>query len=221
MTGDDDAVVSRRHVCVGRLFPQSELRAVGCSSTVIAYRIEPRTSEPTDAIFAMRRSRARVLVLDAGLNIVGADRQVLRMLDDLGARSAGRVQPALEHQIRQWRAAGAPDGEFAAVQLTGIALRAVALEGPNSWTAVVLEPVCSRETLETATRRFGLSPRECDVLRLVLEGDSACEIGERLQIAEYTVGDYLKRIFAKTRVRNRSEMIAKVLGWRPLAPELV
>jgi DNA-binding CsgD family transcriptional regulator len=186
---------------------------------MIAYRIEPRTAEPADAIFSMRRPRARVLVLDAGLNIVGADPQALRMLDDLGARCAGRLQPALEQPIRQWRAAGAPDGEYATAQVTGIALRAIALDGPMPWTAVMLERVCTRETLETAKSRFRLSPRECDVLRLVLEGDSACEIGTRLQIAEYTVGDYLKRIFAKTHVRNRSEMIAKVLGWLPVAPE--
>ena len=162
----------------------------------------------------MRRPRVRVIVLDAALTIVGADGQALRMLDDFGARCAGRLQPALEHPIREWRAAGSPGNEFATVQLTGVALRAVALDGLGSWTAVLIERVCTRETLETATRRFGLSPRECDVLRLVLEGDSACEIGQRLQIAEYTVGDYLKRIFAKTHVRNRSEMIAKVLGWR-------
>jgi len=186
---------------------------------MIAYRIESRTAEPAEAVFSMRRPRARILVLDTGLNIVSADPQALRMLDDLGARCAGRLQPALEHPIRQWRAGGAPDGEFATAQVTGIALRAITLQGPMSWTAVVLERVCTRETLETAKGRFGLSPRECDVLRLVLEGDSACEIGARLRIAEYTVGDYLKRIFAKTQVRNRSEMIAKVLGWLPIASE--
>ena len=182
---------------------------------MIAYRIESRTAEPPDIIFSMRRRRARVLVLDAGLNIAGADTQALGMLDDLGARCAGRLQPALEQPIRQWRSAGAPGGEFATAHITGIALRVIALDGPTPWTVVMLERVCTRETLETAKGRYGLSPRECDVLRLVLEGDSASEIGVRLQIAEYTVGDYLKRIFAKTHVRNRSEMIAKVLGWVP------
>jgi DNA-binding CsgD family transcriptional regulator len=187
---------------------------------MIAYRIETRQPQPAEAVFAMRRPRARVMLLDAGLRIVGADAQALRMLDDLGARCAGRLQPAIEHPIRAWHAAGTPDGEFVAVPMPGIALRAVALDGASSWIAVMLERVCARETLESAARRHGLSPRECDVLRLLLEGDSACEIAQRLRIAEYTVGDYLKRIFAKTRVRNRSEMIAKILGWRPVAPEL-
>jgi len=185
---------------------------------MIAYRIESRATAP-DLIFSMRRRRARVLVLDAALDIVGADSQALRLLDDLGARCAGRLPPVLEQPIRQWRSAGAPSGEYATAHLTGVALRAIALDGPAPWTVVMLERVCTRETLDTAKARFGLSPRECDVLRLVLEGDSGAEIGARLQIAEYTVGDYLKRIFAKTHVRNRSEMIAKVLGWLPIGRE--
>lgn len=115
---------------------------------------------------------------------------------------------------------GSNESDFAAMPAPGLIVRAVRLDSEDGSMALLVERLCAREDLEAASRRFRLSPREIDVLRLLLEGDSACEIAERLRIAEYTVGDYIKRIFVKTRVRNRSEMIAKILGWFPLSSTL-
>jgi DNA-binding CsgD family transcriptional regulator len=154
-----------------------------------------------------------MIVLDASLAVAAADPHAVEILLDLGPRPADRLPGVLEAPVHAWYRDGAPDGELNLEPIPGVGVRAVYLGEPDAAVGILVERVCTRETLETATERFHLSPRERDVLRLLLEGDSACEIADRLGIVEYTVGDYIKRIFAKTRVRNRAEMIAKVLGW--------
>jgi len=57
-----------------------------------------------------------------------------------------------------------------------------------------------------------LSPRECEVLALVVEGCSNREIGEELGIARNTVKNHLHSIYTKLRVRNRTEAAAYAVG---------
>ncbi|MDP9025085.1 MAG: LuxR C-terminal-related transcriptional regulator [Candidatus Eremiobacteraeota bacterium] len=180
---------------------------------MIAYRIEPRLPEPDEFVASVRAARARVVIVSRDGTIIAADPVARRMLDDIEPHDANRLPRVIEAAVFAWidQKLG---GDLVATPLPGLLLRAMELNGDGAPIALLIEAMSTRAHLSTAARRFGLSRRECDVLRLVLEGDSACEIGTRLQIAEYTVGDYLKRIFAKTHVRNRSEMIAKVLGWR-------
>jgi LuxR family maltose regulon positive regulatory protein len=56
-----------------------------------------------------------------------------------------------------------------------------------------------------------LSPREMDVLRLIAEGRSNREIGERLYLALDTVKGHNRKIFGKLGVRSRTEAIARAL----------
>lgn len=53
--------------------------------------------------------------------------------------------------------------------------------------------------------RFGLSPREMEVLRVLTEGRSNREIGERLFISDRTVGVHVRRILSKLGVSGRVE----------------
>lgn len=57
----------------------------------------------------------------------------------------------------------------------------------------------------------GLSPREKEIIRLVCAGLPNKAISEVLEISPWTVGTYLKRIFAKLHVGSRAEMVARVL----------
>lgn len=60
-----------------------------------------------------------------------------------------------------------------------------------------------------------LSPREHQVLELVVEGASNDEIGHRLGISTRTVESHLRRLFDRVGVASRTELAARALreGW--------
>jgi DNA-binding CsgD family transcriptional regulator len=56
---------------------------------------------------------------------------------------------------------------------------------------------------------LGVTAREADVLRLVAEGLTNREIGERLFLSPRTVEKHVERLLAKTGVQNRSQLVAR------------
>lgn len=56
-----------------------------------------------------------------------------------------------------------------------------------------------------------LSPRECEICRLVASGLTNKEIGAVLEISEWTVATHLRRIFSKLEVHSKVAMVAHVL----------
>lgn len=162
------------------------------------------------AIAAMREARAALLILDERRRIVLADDRALHFLADASLHHRAPDE-ALQHI---WTRCDEADGD-GWVLVGAMKARVIPLAGTDGQRiALILEPLLTREALEGAAARYRLSPRESDVVRGLLDGASVSEIAGGLGIAESTVGDYLKRLFAKTRVRNRAEMIAKLLGWQ-------
>ena len=53
-----------------------------------------------------------------------------------------------------------------------------------------------------------LSPRQREVLALLLGGDTLKEAAEKLKISEHTVGDYVKGIYKNFSVSSRAELMA-------------
>jgi DNA-binding NarL/FixJ family response regulator len=51
----------------------------------------------------------------------------------------------------------------------------------------------------------GLSPREVEILRLVVRGLSNRQIGEALFISEHTAANHMRSILRKTSCANRTE----------------
>jgi DNA-binding CsgD family transcriptional regulator len=93
-------------------------------------------------------------------------------------------------------------------------VRVTRLEGcDESLFAMTLESFRGSDSLSRAARKFQLTPREIDVLGMILEGSSATEMARALQLAETTVQGYFKRLLSKTQSRNRPAMVANVLGW--------
>ena len=57
---------------------------------------------------------------------------------------------------------------------------------------------------------YGLTERERDVTRLVLEGSSTQQMADELVLSPHTVQQHLKSIFDKTGVRSRRDLVGKV-----------
>lgn len=59
--------------------------------------------------------------------------------------------------------------------------------------------------------RFGLTRREADVLKRLLDGLKNAEIAVTMAIAEQTVKDHLSRIYKKMGVKNRFELMRSLI----------
>ena len=78
---------------------------------------------------------------------------------------------------------------------------------------VLLEQVAEKHSInyESVAERFTLSKRELEVVRLICEGFTNREIGEKLYISEHTVKDHIKNIMRKMEVASRNELVAVLL----------
>lgn len=68
---------------------------------------------------------------------------------------------------------------------------------------------------------IALSPREGEIVRLVMKGMSTHSIALLLDISPWTVSTHLRRIFLKLSVSSRAEMVAQVLRDGLLAAEML
>lgn len=68
------------------------------------------------------------------------------------------------------------------------------------------------ELLDDFAERYKLTGREREVLEKACRGLNNPDIAESLFISEYTVKRHMNNIFQKTEVKNRYELISKVLG---------
>ena len=57
---------------------------------------------------------------------------------------------------------------------------------------------------------YGLTEREQQLTRLVLQGYSTLDIADRLVISVHTVQGHLRHIFTKTGVRFRRDLVTKI-----------
>jgi DNA-binding CsgD family transcriptional regulator len=76
--------------------------------------------------------------------------------------------------------------------------------------AVIVEPAHPARIVPLLMSVYGLTEREQEVTRLVLQGNSTTEIAERLVVSTHTVQQHLKSIFDKTGVRSRRDLVGKV-----------
>lgn len=169
-------------------------------------------------VLAMR-SNPKLIVLDDSLRIIFADWTAMLTLLPLAqnAEEPMQVLPSPLHEavleaVAGWGTKRA--AECVVEPLPDVVLRISRLSGvSNSYVAVFCESRIRRDDVKHAVAAYSLTRRERDVLTLVLRGFSSSEIAEELVISEATVGDYFKQLLRKTRSKNRTEMIARVLGW--------
>jgi len=84
------------------------------------------------------------------------------------------------------------------------------VSGRSRRVAVIVEPAHPARISPLLMSVYGLTERERDVTRLVLQGSSTTEIAARLVVSTHTVQQHLKSVFEKTGVRSRRDLVGKV-----------
>lgn len=146
---------------------------------------------------------------------------VERWLSELpdGNWEAGRLPSSvLALAGRALRMAERPDdsGEIAVARVlarsgTWLVLHgAVLVSGGSRRVAVIIEAGHPARISPLLMSAYGLTEREQDVTRLVLQGNSTGEIAERLMLSAHTVQQHLKSVFDKTGVRSRRDLVGKI-----------
>lgn len=75
---------------------------------------------------------------------------------------------------------------------------------------VVIEPARPKEVGWLHMAAYGLSPREREIVDLVVRGVSNRQIAATLYISEYTVQDHLSNVFDKVGVRGRQALVKRL-----------
>jgi DNA-binding CsgD family transcriptional regulator len=166
-------------------------------------------------------SEGSFYVLDRDLQIVlawSSENKPRVAITGLRTRIAERLPAVLEETVRQltagWGAAGEREGTGAARPVPFLVVRTAPMSGPTgSFIGVRIERFQPPNSLTAAATRFHISPREVQVLALLLDGEHLSEIGARLHITSSTVQDHIRSMVEKTGSRNRSDLIARILGW--------
>ncbi len=159
-----------------------------------------------------------LVVVDGTGEIESRSPGVDRLLADLpdADLDAGRLPSAVRSVAAR---AARPTGGAAEVAMarvlsrggTWMVLHGARLEGTGDpRVAVIVEPAHPARILGLLMAAFGLTERERDVTRLVLQGSSTTQIAGDLVVSPHTVQQHLKSIFEKTGVRSRRELAGKV-----------
>jgi DNA-binding CsgD family transcriptional regulator len=136
-----------------------------------------------------------------------------------GVWEAGRLPSSvLAVAGRALRAADNPrePGEIAVSRVRSRSGRWVVLHGTplisgeRRRVAVIVERGDSARISPLLMSAYGLTEREQEITRLVLQGNSTDEIAARLVLSPHTVQQHLKGVFDKTGVRSRRDLIGKV-----------
>ncbi|WP_280339643.1 helix-turn-helix transcriptional regulator [Nocardia neocaledoniensis] len=161
-----------------------------------------------------------LLILDHHGNVESSTPGAAQWLSELpdGDWDAGRLPSSvLALAGRTRRVAERPHGgEVTVVRVlsrtgTWVVLHGACLNSTGDpRTAIIIEPANPGRLYPLLMSAYGLTEREKDVTRLVLQGASTSQIAAELVLSAHTVQQHLKSIFDKTGVHSRRELIGKV-----------
>jgi len=87
-----------------------------------------------------------------------------------------------------------------------------------------INPRIARRVLEMLSktneppRDYGLTPREREILQLLVEGRTTKDAAAQLGIKYYTADEYIRSVYEKLQVRSRGSAVAKAIHERLVPP---
>ncbi len=164
-------------------------------------------------------------LLDRDLQIVLAwttEQQRRVALTGLRTRIADRLPRVLEEAVREliagWRSDSGSQKTGIAHPVPFLVVRTQPMSGPAGlFIGVRIDRFKPPRSLSGPAARFHISPRELQVLAMLLDGEKLEAISRKLHIAPSTVQHHVTSMVVKTESRNRTELIARVLGWENTA----
>jgi len=95
-------------------------------------------------------------------------------------------------------------------------LEASEISGPSVCVFIIEETLSAKLDLNNVRTQYGLTRRETDVLRRVINGLKNRDIADDLEIGVQTVKDHLSRIYQKMGIKNRFAIVRFLMD----SPEL-
>ena len=162
-----------------------------------------------------------LMILDDELEILTMTPNAERWLEELHDESPG-VPDAIRSVVacvRRWENADGSEEQTPRARVRGRSGRWLVIHGSRTrerdgraaGTAVIIEEAKPSEIAPIIVRAYGLSERETNITRLILQGLSTKEIAAEVYVSPYTIQDQLKSIFDKVGVRSRRELAARIL----------
>ena len=173
------------------------------------------------------------IILNQELSLVAATEQAWQWVDRLGIPGPNPAEPlpgtvyvlashvAASPERRPARVrVRAADGTWMVVRVAPLTTGSQVAAG----YAVTLDAAPADDLAPLLMRAWGLTRREREVARLVIDGRSTEDIATALFVSVHTVRDHLKMIFGKVGVGRRQELVAALTGRatpRPTSPGVV
>jgi DNA-binding CsgD family transcriptional regulator len=179
-------------------------------------------------------ARPGLIVVDASLGVISSNSEAVRILtfpdppdkmQRLGASLAGKIRSMFVEKRPPFRMVN----EFRSAKRTYFC-RSFPLQilehanGSNSkhgsspspgWLLVMLERASNESvTIAELSERFGLTLREQETVKYLLEGLTSKEIAQRMEISPNTVKAFIRLVMVKLNVSTRSGIIGKIVGWK-------
>lgn len=169
-----------------------------------------------DAFAALATEPApQVLLLDVGLPGMNGIDGIAR-LRQLAPQLAIVILTVFEEDDKIFRAICAGAAGYllktSSTEDIAAAIRSAAAGGSP------INPTIARRVLEmfskanTASQNdYGLTPREMDILKLLVSGSTIKDAAAQLGIGYYTADEYIRSVYMKLQVRSRGSAIAKAV----------
>jgi DNA-binding NarL/FixJ family response regulator len=168
-----------------------------------------------DAIAALAQHDApQVLLLDVELPGMSGIDGIAR-LRQLAPQAAIVILTVFEDDDKIFRAICAGAAGYL-LKTSSIADIAAALRTAASGGSPI-NPSIARRVLEMFSkanppaRDYGLTPREKEILQLLVQGKTIKEAAVTLEIGYYTADEYIRSVYEKLQVRSRGSAVAKAV----------